>query len=816
MSHLLLLIKTIPLKPLQLMVAVLGLVLYGPAMTLAQTELLLRDRPKLIAQASNRDLLERLRTADEDERSEIIQVLKRRGNAVIPELIQALETTDPLVRTGAAAALGQLGEASSVALPALLKLLDDDRRALFGSRGDSDYGPIVSASPQPYREAFPLTYSEPNPFYPTPPGGIKEKPYELRKREIPTPPENPRKLVKIAALAAIGQIGPVARSAANQPLAALLGDPDPWVQLNAAWCLGQIGSDVPVLSVYLAALQNPDSSVSNGAAQLMQQNPNLITKAIGTEANATTANQFVQVLGQSSQYPRELAIASLTTIGPAAIPALINGMRDPNPLIRLESATALRRFDRTALLAVPELLRLLKDQGQPPQLPRNPNAVALAMPTVYVSGEEAVAAPDNPDRLVRIAALQTIGTLQPNLATADRQLVSGLLTDRDGWVRLNALWATERLGMNPEPTIYTELVRDERTQMAAIGLLSRNSRLINRLPPELIREIVQSLGREDKYERSQTTSLLVQIKALALPELTQALSHAKPLIRAEAAATIGQIGPAAQSTVPALIPLLQDRGQYAPVPTNPYGLDRETLYAPIASPSYNYGYGRREAQPLVYSIRPPEDGRTLVRSAAIIALGQIRHPDTAAIAALQARAAQDPDQWVKLQAVWALLQLGRDGASLYPSAKSLINSDDAKIQAATNDLLPFLGRKAQGEIIKRYAARLDNPKNRVNTVLEINNQNLGSTTIIPLVPLLRTYLTGDDAVLRGYTVTILANLADQVVQEAASGQMTKKQRQQAIAEYTKVVAAIAQSGARFNTQPVQRLNNSLKRLQSSD
>ncbi len=796
MYRLLLLIKTIPLKPLQLMVAVLGLALHGPAMTLAQTELLPPDRPKLIAQASNRDLLERLRTAAGDERSEIIQVLKRRGNAVIPALIQALETADPLVRTGAAEALGQLGEASSAAVPALLKLIEDDRRALFGPSRDAygGYVPIPSTAVS----------------WPPPPGrATDEKPYELRQREIPTPPDNPQKMVKITALAAIGQIGPVARSAANQTVAALLRDPDPWVQLNAAWCLGQIGSEVPVLSVYLTALQSPDPSVSNGAAQLMRQNQNLILKTIGTEAKAATANQFVQVLGQSSEAPRDVALTSLSTIGPAAIPALINGMRDPNPLMRLESAIALRKFGPAAMSAVPELLRLLKDPGQNPQPPRNPNQVYLASPDSYSYREEFVPVPGNPDRLVRIAALQTIGTLQPNLSIADRQLVSGLLTDRDAWVRLNALWTIERLGMNPEPALYTELVRDQRTQAAALSLLSRNSRLTDRPAPELIREIVQSLGNEDVYQRSQARSLLVQISAPTLPELAKALSHTNSLIRAEAAATIGQIGPTAKVAVPTLISLLQDQGEYTPLRQNRYEYNVPRIA--VATPDY---YSRLpNNQPPVYDVSPPKDHRTLVRSEAIIALGLLRDPDPAAIQALQERAAQDPDQWVKLQAVWALLQLGIDGASLYPAAKSLINSDDVAIQAATNDLLPFLGRKAQGEIIKRYRARLDDPKNRVNTVLQINNQNLSATTIIPLVPLLRPYLTGDDTVLRGYTVTILANLADRVVREVESGQLTKKQQAQAIAEFSQVVTAIEKSGAKFNVQPVQRLQNSVKRLQ---
>jgi HEAT repeat protein len=809
------LMNTFPLKSLQLMTVCLGLVLCSSAVkaqTAPRSIVLPKAVTQLIAQASTRDLLERLRIAAGDERSEIIQALKRRGNAVIPELIQALEITDPLVRTGAAEALGQLGEASSAAVPALLKLLEDDRRALFASGRDGDYAIQNSAPTRTYFEPS----SSGSAFDPLLPPGEDEKPYELRQRAIPTPPENPQKRVKIQALAAIGQIGGVARSAANQPVAALLRDADPWVQLNAAWCLGQIGSDVPVLSTYLTALQSPDRLLSNSAAELMQQNPNLIAKTIGTEANATTANQFVQVLGQSSEAPRSLAVTGLITLGPAAIPALINGMRDPNPLIRLESAIALRKFGAAAMPAVPELLRLLKDPSQHTPPPQNPNEIiSLPTPGLYAYGEEPV--PGNPDRLVRIAALQTIGMLQPNLALADRQLVSGLLTDRDAWVRLNALWATERLGLNPEPTIYTELVRDERTQSAAIGLLSRNRRFINRPAPELIREVVQSLASEDQYRRSLATNLLLQIKADALPELSKALNHTNPLVRAEAAATIGQIGPTAQATVPALIQLLRDQGQYAPpVQTDPYGFYAAPLPAIAKSYDYGYGYGRREAQPLVYTVRPPNDGRTLVRSQAIIALGLIRHPDPAAIQALQDRVAQDPDQWVKLQAVWALLQLGVDGASLYPSAKNLINADDVAIQSATTDLLPFLGRKAQSEMIKRYAVRLEDPKNRVNTVLQINNQDLGSTTIIPLVPLLRPYLTGDDAVLRGYTVTILANLADRVVRDAASGQLSKKQNQQAITEFSQVVTAIEKSGAKFNVQPVQRLKNSVKRLQQGE
>jgi hypothetical protein len=58
---------------------------------------------------------------------------------------------------------------------------------------------------------------------------------------------------------------------------------------------------------------------------------------------------------------RETATDALARIGPAAVPALIHALRDPNPDVRNHAAQAIARMGPPAKAAVPELIIALQD-----------------------------------------------------------------------------------------------------------------------------------------------------------------------------------------------------------------------------------------------------------------------------------------------------------------------------------------------------------------------------------------------------------------------------------------------------------------------
>ncbi len=519
-------------------------------------------------------LIEKLRTADVEERSQIIRVLKDRGPAAVPRLTAALDIPDPLVCSAAAEALGQLGEAAYPALPALIRRLDDSRRAL---------------PPQSYT-LYPLPLSLP--------------PQPYSQRPIPTPPDNPRNLIKLYALGAIGQIGSSARATATPPIQTLLQDPDPWVRLHAAWALTQLGAEVPVLPVYIAALQDPDLEVREAAAKVLGRENALSQKLLGAEATPATAVELVKVLSDRSDRVRFSAIDALLVLGPDAVPAL-----------------------------------------------------------------------------------------------------------------------------------------------------------------------------------------------------SVALQHPEPLARLSAAETLGRIGKPAVPAIPALVALLADRERDIPPPPTPNAWN---LSLPIA-PSFRFsgGFG----QPW-----PPSNPDRLVRAEAAVAIARIGRIDTPGKQALRSAALQDENPWMRLRSTWALFVLGDDVAPLVPSLGKNLSSPNSMIRAESFDLLQQIGRPAAPILVNHYLGWLDRPETRTNGVLRLGDRRLGSVALVA-VPRLRPYLESDDKVLRGYTVTMLANIADEVLTDAAYDRLTPAQRQQAIAEFSKALTVVRKSGAGFNQTPVQRIQTVVDRLQ---
>ncbi len=69
--------------------------------------------------------IQQLKTANEKELSTLIETLVSLGKPAVPALIDALQDREPAVRNSAAIALGKIGKDANAAVPALKKVLDD-------------------------------------------------------------------------------------------------------------------------------------------------------------------------------------------------------------------------------------------------------------------------------------------------------------------------------------------------------------------------------------------------------------------------------------------------------------------------------------------------------------------------------------------------------------------------------------------------------------------------------------------------------------------------------------------------------------------
>jgi HEAT repeat protein len=398
------------------------------------------------------ELVEKLRTANVDERQEIIQQLSDTQQNIVPELVKALDDPDPLVKSGVAEVLGNHTDAAVPAIPGLIGMINDGRRAIVpGSSSSGGY----------------LSYIRPvalPPLYPT--TNVKQR------RFPPTAPQNPENLLRITAIIALGKIGLPARTLATPPLTQALQDPDPWVKLNATWTLAEIGASVPLLPHWLEALQHPDPNLRRSAAAVFQDSRSLLRKVFGAEADNSTTAPLLTALKDDDVTVRNTASQALGLLGTRALPGLVQALKAPEPIVRLEAVELVGNLGGAAQSAVPDLLALLGDTGR--YVPPTSNRYGLPLPLPVnlsrLSIDPYPSAPSNPEQLVRVNVAIAAGKL------GDRNAIPALTTalkDNNPWMQLASGWALLRLGQTQGLPVVGRLVQhpDASIQQEALSQL---------------------------------------------------------------------------------------------------------------------------------------------------------------------------------------------------------------------------------------------------------------------------------------------------------------------------------------------------------
>jgi len=391
------------------------------------------------------ELVERLRIADVEERRNIIQELSETEQNIVPELVKALEDADPLVKSGVAEVLGNLTDAAVPAIPGLIGMINDGRRAIAPASYLSQSYPTIS-----------IPYST----------NARER------RRPPTSPQNPENLLRITAIAALGKIGLPARSAATPPLTQALQDADPWVKLNSTWALAEIGASVPLLPHWLEALQHPDPALRRSAAAVFQDRRSLLRKAFGSEADASTTTPLLTALKDDDFTVRNAAVQALGLLGTRALPGLIPALKAPEPIVRLEAAQLVGNLGGAAQSAIPNLLALLTDTGRyvPPTTNRFNFLSLPPLPSVFPGTASYPPAPANPEQLVRVNAAIALGKLNARNAIPALTIA---LKDSNPWMQLASGWALLRLGQTQGLPVVGPLLQhpDKSIQRAALSQL---------------------------------------------------------------------------------------------------------------------------------------------------------------------------------------------------------------------------------------------------------------------------------------------------------------------------------------------------------
>jgi hypothetical protein len=143
---------------------------------------------------------------------------------------------------------------------------------------------------------------------------------------------NPNPQVRELAVVALAEL-PVSPAKRVAALLNAMQDATGRVRRRAARALGDFGMHaLPAVKPLIAALKDADASVRRDAAGTLGR--------LGPAAAAAAAS-LVMLLGDPDTRTRVVVATAMKRIGRPAVPALIAGLRHPNPDVRARAATVL-------------------------------------------------------------------------------------------------------------------------------------------------------------------------------------------------------------------------------------------------------------------------------------------------------------------------------------------------------------------------------------------------------------------------------------------------------------------------------------------
>jgi HEAT repeat protein len=449
--------------------------------------------------------------------------------------------------------------------------------------------------------------------------------------------------VRAYAANAIGQIGQAARQVAPE-LIKLMTDEDAVVRREVRDALLAIEAPREMTRpLMLRALNNAEPA--DAAAAL----------ATLAELGEAVVPELCQALDDPRAcYWASLALADMGPKAKAAVPQLAKLLDSEDPDVRMQALITLGAIGPAAQQTVPHMIELL---GQDP-FESVQYAAAYALGCVakpQQATDELVRALDSEDPFLRVAAAWSLLRLADSETPATKKAVETVIQSiqaDDPEVRSLAAQAMA------DDQVPSQVVRRAMRQ-ALEGIdqpraLERIADALASIGPKVVPACIRSLKREDKL---RPYAMLILIKlgsqaAPAVPALIETLEDPEPVVRREAAFTLGAIGPEADEAVPALIELLEDEDQD-------------------------------------------------VQHAACYALGKIGPGAKEALRPLH-KAMQNEDQFTKVAAIWASLKIAPDNPRLkevaVPILTEALDHQAAHVRAEVAGLLGDIGGPAKAAI----------------------------------------------------------------------------------------------------------------------
>ncbi len=417
---------------------------------------------------------------------------------------------DPLTRSKAALALGEMGPDAKLAVPGLLKAFKE---------GDDLFRKIVLET--------------------------------LAKIGVPAVTDIPELCVALKdedkrlrnyAISSLQKMGQEARSAVPTLIEATK-DSDDGVRRTAVQILGTFGADgktaVPAL---MEALKDMEVEVRRNAVRALA--------GLGSSAKAA-APALAGAVRDGDEQVRRKAMETLAGIGPDAstVSVFLQALVGEDSEMARVAAGALEKCDSFGKSEVPLLRRAVKSQERSVRM-----FAVQAFGKIGTEAREAV--PDlilvarTEDKDLRIQATQSLGAIGPEAKAAVPFFLEALNhkdTDKELVSAINA--AIVRFGSAAVPGLLNAL-EDRNPLLRAkaaevLGLLEADAK-------EAIPSLIKTLKDEAGSARAAASQALSKIGQPAVKDLIRLLSDRDQALRVRAMQTLGQIGPDAKEAIPAL------------------------------------------------------------------------------------------------------------------------------------------------------------------------------------------------------------------------------------------------------------------------
>lgn len=453
-----------------------------------------------------------------------LDAIVKAGPIAGPPLLAALKDATPAARGGIARALGKMKPPPLAAIPALIKLLGEEKSDTAAS--------TIAALGAIARECD-------------------------------------------AANSSAGS-APPARSPFNAAVAALaeaLSDPNATVRTGAAQALaaaGAAGKDaVPALA---RLFKDDDRRVRRYAIRALEQ-------AGPAAVDATPA--LIEAIQDPANTEREYMLAALTAIGPQAAPALVAALRLESAPVRRDMARVLGTAKPDPAAVLPGLRALLQDSNWEA---REGAALALGFMGETAKDAAPLLTPlvKDPRPEVRLAVAWALGHLNPATKETVVPVLVEALTDARPEIRVQAADGIGQFGPAAKSAIpaLIEAIRDgdpdsEQAMGAALGKIGADALpaindAVKHKRPELRRGAIwalrtmalASITPPPAPAPADATKTEAQaepkISADVLTALNTALKDEDAGVRRAAAAVFRSLGAAARDALPALLAALRD------------------------------------------------------------------------------------------------------------------------------------------------------------------------------------------------------------------------------------------------------------------